>query len=110
MVRMSCRRLPDSSVELNAKVVALINQSQTTPTLEIELKSKKVECEKLKNEVNDLKKELIRTKRDLQYLQSNKHATKQLKPMITVPAARPKATTRDGVKYTSSNTNTNTMS
>ena len=59
---LSCRRLPDSLAELNAKVGALITQSHTTPTLEIELKSKKVEYEKLKNEGNDLKKELIKTK------------------------------------------------
>ena len=40
--------------QLNAKVGALITQSHTTPTLEIELKSKKVECEKLKNELKKI--------------------------------------------------------
>ena len=30
-LRLSCRRLPDSLAELNAKVGALITQSQTTP-------------------------------------------------------------------------------
>ena len=67
---LNCRRLPDSLAELNDKVGALITQSQTTSTLEIELKTKKVECEKLTNEVNDLKKEIIKTKRDLENLQS----------------------------------------
>ena len=55
--------------------------------------------------MNDLKKELIKTKRDLENLQSNKHATKHSKPMITVPAAWPKATTNVQAAHSNPTTN-----
>ena len=67
----------------------LTMQSHTTPPLEIELKSRKVQCEKLQNEVNDLKKEIIKTKRELENLHIKQACYKTDEHYIVACSTRP---------------------